>query len=66
MSPKMPVIMATTIGAINATCALESNEENHAILLHLTRNISASDCQTAAVLRPTPSVRQLLICRFVR
>ena len=33
--------------------------------LLVIQNISALGCQTAAVLRPTPSVRQLLICRLV-
>ena len=69
MSPKIPVMMATDTEpqiVITATCTVASNDENHAILLHLTQNISASSCQTAAVLRPMPSVRQLLICRFVQ
>ena len=67
MSPKIPVMMATDTEpqiVITATCTVASNDENHAILLHLTQNISASSCQTVVVLRPTPSVRQLLICRL--
>ena len=66
---KIPVMMATDTEpqiVITATCTVASNDENHAILLHLTQNISASSCQTAAVLRPMPSVRQLLFCRSVR